>query len=283
MTYSVDLRKKVVGFVRNGGGQREAARRFEVSPWCVGDWLARKDLQPQQKGVPRQRKLDKEALRAPVRANPDALLRERAAHFGVRISSLEAALKRLRITRKKKTLKYKERHPEKRIAYVRQLRQMIMARGSANLVYVDESGLEPSVGRLHGWSLRGQKVHGEQAGNRRPRQSLIAARRGKDFLAPLLFFGTTNTAWVHRWMEQMLFKELRPNSTLIFDNAAFHNKNDLEAIAHQHGHHILFLPPYSPDLNPIEHDFANLKRQRQFAPPETALAEIIKCYGNYTE
>ena len=51
----------------------------------------------------------------------------------------------------------------------------------------------------------------------------------------------------------------------------------------QHGHHILFLPPYSPDLNPIEHDFANLKRQRQFAPPETALAEIIKCYGSYTE
>lgn len=102
MTYSVDLRKKVVGFVRNGGGQREAARRFEVSLWCVRDWLARKDLQPQQKGVPRQRKLDKEALRAPVRANPDALLRERAAHFGVRISSLEAALKRLRITRKKK-------------------------------------------------------------------------------------------------------------------------------------------------------------------------------------
>lgn len=154
---------------------------------------------------------------------------------------------------------------------------MIMERGSANLVYVDESGFEPSVGRLHGWSLRGQKVHGEQAGNRRPRQSLIAARRGKDFLAPLLFFGTTNTEWVHRWMEQMLFKELRPNSTLIFDNAAFHNKNDLEAIAHQHGHHILFLPPYSPDLNPIEHNFANLKRQRQFAPPETALAEIIKC------
>ena len=102
MIYSVDLRKKVVGFVRNGGGQREAARRFEVSLWCVRDWLARKDLQPQQKGVPRQRKLDKEALRAHVRANPDALLRERAAHFGVRISSLEAALKRLRITRKKR-------------------------------------------------------------------------------------------------------------------------------------------------------------------------------------
>ena len=60
-------------------------------------------------------------------------------------------------------------------------------------------------------------------------------------------------------MGKVELRNCAPNSTLIFDNAAFHNKSDLEAIAHQHGHHILFLPPYSPDLNPIEHDFANLK------------------------
>ena len=53
MTYSVDFRKKVVAFVRNGGGQTEAARRFDISLWCVRNWLARGDLQPQQKGVPR--------------------------------------------------------------------------------------------------------------------------------------------------------------------------------------------------------------------------------------
>ena len=60
MTYSVDFRNKVVAFVRNGGGQAQAARQFDISMWCVRDWLARKDLRPQQKGVPRQRKLDKE-------------------------------------------------------------------------------------------------------------------------------------------------------------------------------------------------------------------------------
>jgi transposase len=102
MTYSVDFREKVVAFVRNGGGQREAARRFDLSLWCVRDWLARKDLQPQQQGVPRQRKLDKAALRAQVRDYPDMLIRERAAYFGVYPNAISVALKALKLTRKKR-------------------------------------------------------------------------------------------------------------------------------------------------------------------------------------
>ena len=102
MTYSVDLRRKVVALVRDGGSQREAARHFDISLWCVRDWLTRKDLKPQQKGVPRQRKLDKEAVRAHVRDHPDAILRERAAYFGVHVSSMGWALRRLKLTRKKR-------------------------------------------------------------------------------------------------------------------------------------------------------------------------------------
>jgi len=181
----------------------------------------------------------------------------------------------------KKTLKYKERDPEKRIAYLQTLRRIMQQRGSNDLVYVDESGFEPEVCRRYGWGLRGQQVFGDHSGNRRPRESLIAARRGKDFLAPMLFSGTADTDLVNDWTRHMLCKELRPNSTIIYDNAAFHKKKDLEAIAHEHGHHILFLPPYSPDFSPIENDFANLKKRRQYAPPNTPLADIIKCYGNY--
>jgi transposase len=102
MTYSVDFRKKVVAFVRNGGGQAEAAHHYGISLWCVRDWLARKDLQPQQKGVPRQRKLDKDALRAHVRDEPDALLRERAVRFGVHMSVIGKALHQMKLTRKKR-------------------------------------------------------------------------------------------------------------------------------------------------------------------------------------
>jgi transposase len=169
------------------------------------------------------------------------------------------------------------------MAYLQKLRQIIAERGSKDIVYVDESGFEPDVCRRYGWGLRGQKVYGDHSGNRRPRTSLIAARRGKDFLAPMIFSGTADTDLVNDWTRHMLCKELRPASTIIWDNAAFHKKKDLEAIASQHGHHILFLPPYSPDFSPIENDFANIKKRRQYAPLDTPIADIIQSYGNYCE
>jgi len=167
------------------------------------------------------------------------------------------------------------------MVYLQTLRRIMQMRGSNDLVYVDESGFEPTTCRRYGWGMRGEQVYDDHSGHRRPRTSLIAARRGKDFLAPMLFEGTADTDLVNDWTRHMLCKELRPNSTIIYDNAAFHKKKDLEAIAHDHGHHILFLPPYSPDFSPIENDFANLKKRRQYAPPNTPLTDIIKSYGNY--
>lgn len=163
------------------------------------------------------------------------------------------------------------------------MRQIIQERGSRDIVYVDESGFDPETCRLHGWGRKGKKVYGEHSGNRRPRTSAIAAHRGKDFLAPMLFDGTAKTELVNEWTEKMLFKELRPASTIVWDNAAFHSKTALREIAERYGHHILFLPPYSPDFNPIEQDWAVIKKQRQAAPPNTPLQLIIASYGNYSE
>ena len=99
----------------------------------------------------------------------------------------------------------------------------------------------------------------------------------------MLFSGTANAALINPWTRHLLCTELRPASTLIWDNAAFHRQKDLETIACESGHHILFLPPYSPDFSRIEPDFANLKKIRQYAPPDTPLADIIRSYGNYSE
>ena len=91
----------MVAFVQNGDSQAEAARRFDISLWYMRNWLQRKDLKSQQKGVPRRRKIDKHALREHVKNYPDALLRERAAHFGVGINSIYVALKTMKLTYKK--------------------------------------------------------------------------------------------------------------------------------------------------------------------------------------
>jgi len=118
----------------------------------------------------------------------------------------------------------------------------MIERGSADWVYIDESGFEPDFYRRHGWSPRGHPVHGDRSGHKRPRESLIATRRGSDFLAPMRFSGTADAALVNAWTRHLLGQELRPNSTLIFDNAAFHKKKDRAAIAQENGHHLLFLP-----------------------------------------
>src|SRR5665213_2028008 len=99
MSYSVDLRERVVEYVSKGGSKAEAARIFVIGRDTIYRWLSADDLSPRPAKT-RKRKLDKAALAAHVRDYPDWVLRERAAHFGVRINSIWSALQTLRISKK---------------------------------------------------------------------------------------------------------------------------------------------------------------------------------------
>ncbi len=178
-------------------------------------------------------------------------------------------------------MRYSERSHEKRISYLRALRQVTKDKGS--IVYLDESGFERTTHRAYGWGLRGKKVHGQRSGNKRPRTSLISARQGKRLLAPILFEGSTNAVLFNYWLKSHLFKELNQGSTIIMDNATFHKTAATRQIIEQAGHTLLFLPPYSPDFNPIEQDFAIMKRRRQFLPDDTSIDEVVRSYVNYLE
>jgi transposase len=100
MTYSVDLRERVVEFVTAGGSKAEASRRYQVSLWCVSDWCKRDNLTPTVHKR-RKRKLNWEALSRHIQEYPDALLRERAQYFGVHTSAIGYAQSQMRLTRKK--------------------------------------------------------------------------------------------------------------------------------------------------------------------------------------
>lgn len=102
MRYSVDLRKRVLAFVKSGGSKVEAARRFAVTTRTIYNWLEAADPLLHQKPGPRgPRKLDWEALRRYVMAHDDALLSEIAAHFGVSINAVWYACERMKLPRKK--------------------------------------------------------------------------------------------------------------------------------------------------------------------------------------
>ena len=100
MHYPVSFRRKVIAHIKEGMGKREAARLFKISPQTLYNWLKRDDLKPDL-AKHRHRKIDKDKLRAHVRAHPDMLLRERARIFNVSVPGLSYALKTMKIVKKK--------------------------------------------------------------------------------------------------------------------------------------------------------------------------------------
>lgn len=175
----------------------------------------------------------------------------------------------------KKTTGYKERNGLHRKRFLR-LRERYIRRG-LQPVHLDECGFAPSVVRRYGYAPRGHRVYGLIAGHRRPRTSLIAARMEGRLTEPFLFEGTCDAAVFNAWLKTRLCPRLNDRHLVIMDNAAFHKSPQTAQLIAHTGATLLFLPPYSPDFNPIEHDFAALKKRREYHD-YASLDQIVKAY-----
>lgn len=165
----------------------------------------------------------------------------------------------------------------KRAEYLRDLRLLIPIYGSDNVIYMDESGFEEDVRRDAGWAERGMKIYADVRGGKNPRTNLIMAqrRKSKQWLAPILFEGSCEGTTVLWWIKEYLLKTLKNPSVIVMDNAPFHPKAKISALLEGHGHKLLFLPKYSPDLNPIEQTFAAMKTNWKNALKNTTLDTIV--------
>jgi len=158
-----------------------------------------------------------------------------------------------------------------------------LRRRPGRAVYLDETGFERAAHRPYAWAPKGRKVFGERSGRSRPRTNLIAATaKGKRLFAPLLFEGSLDSSVFNQYLKEQLLKELQPGSLIIMDNAAFHKTQKTRGILEESGHELIFLPPYSPDLNPIEHYWSPIKndlkkkfRKAQKYPFDT-VSEVLK-------
>jgi putative transposase len=121
-------------------------------------------------------------------------------------------------------------------------------------------------------------VYGERASQRRPRQKLLAARNPQALLAPMISAGSITAIVFETWLKEHLCPTLPPRSLLSLDNAHFHRPDEVTEIAEAAGYQVLFLPPYSPDFNKIEHDFVALKKILAYAPEGTTLDEVVANY-----
>ncbi|WP_198691431.1 IS630 family transposase [Xenorhabdus lircayensis] len=147
------------------------------------------------------------------------------------------------------------------------------------IVYLDESGFEQSMPRMHGYSPKGQRCFGTHDWQAKGRINVIAAIIQKTFVTLSLFAGNINTDVFHAWMTQDLLPKLPSGAVIVMDNASFHKRHDTrQAIAH-HGCQLEWLPPYSPDLNPIEPKWAEVKATRR--RERCSIDELFMAHVNY--
>jgi hypothetical protein len=172
----------------------------------------------------------------------------------------------------------------KRRAFVENLAAKHRMFGFKNLIYMDETGFDAHTHTEAGWTLKGQKSLGEVTGKRERRTNLIMAQRHgakgrkKKWLAPMLFQGSCTGALVETWLERCLMKALHEPTLIIMNNASFHNHKRIQKILAKEDHYPIPLPPYSPDLNPIEKTFGAMKKRRQAMPPQTTIDHLIMSY-----
>jgi transposase len=158
--------------------------------------------------------------------------------------------------RVKKTKRYAEGCETKREVF----RNLVDSLPKDCLYYIDECGIDTYIYREYAYAPRGKAVVGTISGKKYKRTNVVAAKCGSNIVAPMIYDGTTDSILFEYWFEHMFLKVVPKGSFCILDNAAFHRKSRLYALAKKVGCNVLFLPPYSPDLNPIEKYWARLKR-----------------------
>lgn len=132
-------------------------------------------------------------------------------------------------------------------------------------VYVDEAGMDNREDYPYGYCEIGQRFYALKGGKRTERVSWIAALKQATLFAPMTFTGCCNRDLFETWLKTCLVPQLQPGDVVIIDNASFHRSQMINEIVAAEGCELWYLPPYSPDLNKIEHWWFVLKnwmRQR---------------------
>lgn len=158
-------------------------------------------------------------------------------------------------------------------------RQPFMRCCPARLVFLDETSVTTRMTRLRGRARRGQRLKAEAPFGRWGTQTFIAALRSDALTAPWIIPGAMDRAAFNIYVETELAPTLRRGDVVILDNLSVHKSARAEAAIRARGAWMLFLPQYSPDLNPIEMAFAKLKAHLRRAAARTFDA-LISALGN---
>jgi transposase len=129
----------------------------------------------------------------------------------------------------------------------------------SRFVFLDETGLTTKMTRLYGRAPRGERLVAAVPHGHWRTTTFIAGLRQNGVIAPLVLDGPMTGAAFRAYVEQALVPALKPGDVVVMDNLAAHKVAGIEEAIARAGASLLYLPPYSPDLNPIEQLIAQLK------------------------
>jgi len=262
--YSDDLRCKLLEAYEAGAGSlRKLAAQFRVS------WGYVKKIRMQQRKSGRQERLAQkrhgpvsrmsaavqESLREWLRAQPDLTeveLQERLAHGGVQVaqSRVGQVLRQMGLRRKKKSLHAAERDREAN----RQRREEFLVRLAAvppeKLIFLDESGVTTQMTRLWGRAPKGERIDEATPQGHWKVLTTLGAMSLRGSEAAMTMESPTDGEVFTAYVEQVLGPKLKPGDIVVMDNLSAHKVAGIRELIEGYGAQLLYLPPYSPDLNP---------------------------------
>ena len=277
---SSDLRERIVRAVEKGSSIRQAALRFEVSPSAAVKLMRRVresgSSAPARFGGHRRPILDEHdtLVRTLLDAKPDMTLAEMQAELargGIVVRATSTILRWLRragLTRKKILRAAEQDRPD--VAHDRR-RWRVWQRymDPARFVFLDETGASTNMIRRYGRCPRGERLVDATPWGHWKITTFVAGLRSSGIIAPLVLDGPMTGEVFRAYVEQMLAPALRPGDVAVMDNLAAHKVAGVREAIQAAGASVLYLPPYSPDLNPIEQLFAKLKAMLRSAAART--------------
>jgi transposase len=141
----------------------------------------------------------------------------------------------------------------------------------ARLVFIDETWIKTNMAPLRGWGLKAKRLRGFAPHGHWRTMTFLGALRCDQLTAPCVFDGPINGQCFRAYVEQQLVPALKPGDIVIMDNLGSHKSAAIRQMIRGAGARLWFLPPYSPDLNPIEQAFAKIKHWMRSAQKRTVV------------
>ena len=152
------------------------------------------------------------------------------------------------------------------------------------MVFIDETWAKTNMARTHGRAPRGERLRAAVPHGHWNTTTFVAGLTMRGMISPFVLSGPINRAAFETYVEKVLVPELRPGDIVIMDNLSSHKGPRVRAMIEAAGAELLFLPPYSPDFNPIENAFAKFKAMLRKAAERTvaglwnAIGQIIDTF-----